>query len=454
MTASDPATDTYGFSVLSTLHMLGSPTPVADLAKTGDYWKHCQAAGISPEVCAATIYSGTRHVHNVSSTTIREGEDSERSEPGRSVASSCRAGSGEPIQGSSLSSESPTREEWEIIIRRSGSMNAIVEAAGRKPDEVIGNNVLFGGYYDDERAVAFARKMTKAGFVAMTGPRKPLVGLNEVDGGLSEPTAEEKSVYRWTEVWWQYPADATKFAAQLEKLHSTIVAAAFNRIARTNASGSDIKKVIGKHKWEGKYILDPKTVEKVDLAAEVKGAAAEGDPSAMGAASEPVEVIHEPAREDGRIPWRKVSRDPVQHEADMALAARHGVIKTPERVYALVGPELSKEDSEVFLVIPLNLRGELRGNPYECARGQRSRVSVDPADVLRAALDAGAEGYIVVHNHPTGKAKPSKADLELTDTLKAATKPYGKSLCMVDHVVVGHGEYFSIFENKMYKVKK
>jgi len=67
---------------------------------------------------------------------------------------------------------SPTREEWEVIVRRTGSMDSIISAAGRKPTAVEGNNVIFGGFYDDEAAVRFARKMTNAGFIASTGPHR------------------------------------------------------------------------------------------------------------------------------------------------------------------------------------------------------------------------------------------------------------------------------------------
>ncbi len=73
--------------------------------------------------------------------------------------------------------ESPTMlgEEWEVIVRRHGaSMNKIVEAAGKKADSVEGANVIFGDFRDDEKAAAFARKITKAGFVAYYGPHREL----------------------------------------------------------------------------------------------------------------------------------------------------------------------------------------------------------------------------------------------------------------------------------------
>lgn len=80
-------------------------------------------------------------------------------------------------------------------------------------------------------------------------------------------TAFEKSVLRWTEVWFQYPADAQKFAQKIERINSTIIADANNRIAMTNASGRDIRKVLASTKWEGRHILGS-NVDRFDKAAE------------------------------------------------------------------------------------------------------------------------------------------------------------------------------------------
>jgi hypothetical protein len=333
-------------------------------------------------------------------------------------------------------------------------------------------------------------------------------------GVAAENGAEEKSVGRWTEVWFEDPAEAAAYAPLLEKVNSTIVADAQNRIVTTNASGSDIRRVLTKMRPKGEVTLYP-NVDKAPLAAEngaasptreewevvvrrggnsedevtaaagrrptqvtagnavfagfnddekaqkfaqkmtQKGYVTSSGPSResnLHEAREAAPVIHEEVCETC-IPWIKVTRDPHKHAEHMKLAQRHGPIKTPRQVYALVGTDLMREKSEIFLVIPLNVRGELCCPPYEVARGQASRVHVEAADVIRAALDAGAEGYICCHSHPSGKSKPSKADIELTNMLKSATKPYGKSLCLLDHVVIGNGECFSIFENKLYKVK-
>jgi hypothetical protein len=68
--------------------------------------------------------------------------------------------------------EAPTGGEWEVTIRRQGTIEKLVQAAGRKPDEIIGQNVMFGEFYDDEKAQAFAQKMMRAGYFSMYGPRR------------------------------------------------------------------------------------------------------------------------------------------------------------------------------------------------------------------------------------------------------------------------------------------
>ena len=64
-------------------------------------------------------------------------------------------------------------------------------------------------------------------------------------------------------------------------------------------------------------------------------------------------------------------------------------------------------------------------------RGTVSQTAVYPREVVKAALALNASAAILVHNHPSGKAEPSRADELLTQTLKAA-------LSLVDVRVLDH----------------
>lgn len=65
-------------------------------------------------------------------------------------------------------------------------------------------------------------------------------------------------------------------------------------------------------------------------------------------------------------------------------------------------------------------------------RGTLTQTSVYPREVvIEAALVRNAASVILTHNHPSGEAKPSRADEFLTQQLKAA-------LALVDVRVLDH----------------
>lgn len=147
------------------------------------------------------------------------------------------------------------------------------------------------------------------------------------------------------------------------------------------------------------------------------------------------------------------NRDPKEVERGRAL----GTAVQPRQVYDLVAPAIAKENQEVFLVLPLDLRGQLLSRPVEIARGQRDRVAIDPSDVFRPVVVHNAKGFVVVHCHPSGVARPSQADKSLTAAIETATPiALGGDVVFVDHVIVAstgaRGEYYSFRENTVHKV--
>ena len=53
-----------------------------------------------------------------------------------------------------------------------------------------------------------------------------------------------------------------------------------------------------------------------------------------------------------------------------------------------------------------------------------------------------APKIILVHNHPSGDAKPSKGDYNVTDRVYEAAELMGIKL--LDHVIIGDGIYQSL----------
>lgn len=68
-----------------------------------------------------------------------------------------------------------------------------------------------------------------------------------------------------------------------------------------------------------------------------------------------------------------------------------------------------------------------------------SEGSVDQApvyvrEVIRRAIELCSVGLILVHNHPSGDANPSEADIQLTRSIVAATRPL--KIYLHDHVII------------------
>lgn len=166
----------------------------------------------------------------------------------------------------------------------------------------------------------------------------------------------------------------------------------------------------------------------------------------MGEAREVVPVAYE-ARDAGA--FATVERDTKLVDKARAL----GEVSDARKVYDLLEAQYAKESQEVFLCLPVDLRGQLLCPPVEIARGQRDRVSIDVSDVLRPVIATNAQGFVVTHGHPSGHATPSAADKSLTKHIKESAKIALPEVMFIDHVVIGRREYYSFTEGRLFKVK-
>lgn len=76
--------------------------------------------------------------------------------------------------------------------------------------------------------------------------------------------------------------------------------------------------------------------------------------------------------------------------------------------------------------------------------GSLNQSIVHPREVFKTACLSNAAAIILVHQHPTGDATPSQEDIAITRRLKEAGEIMG--IKIIDHVIVGDGEYTSFVE--------
>ncbi len=80
----------------------------------------------------------------------------------------------------------------------------------------------------------------------------------------------------------------------------------------------------------------------------------------------------------------------------------------------------------------------------EIFQGCLRQITIAPREVVKAALRRNAASVILSHNHPSGHAEPSPADVDITATLKQALGLV--DVRVVDHIVVGAGGCVSLAE--------
>jgi DNA repair protein RadC len=71
----------------------------------------------------------------------------------------------------------------------------------------------------------------------------------------------------------------------------------------------------------------------------------------------------------------------------------------------------------------------------ELFRGTIDGASVYPREVVKACLSCNAAAVIFVHNHPSGVAEPSQADIAITERLRKALALI--DVRVLDHLIVG-----------------
>lgn len=120
-------------------------------------------------------------------------------------------------------------------------------------------------------------------------------------------------------------------------------------------------------------------------------------------------------------------------------------ITCPQDVANLLIDELKNEKREIVKVLILNTKN-IVDKILDVSYGTANLAIVTPKDVLAEAVKMEAPKIILVHNHPSGDPMPSKADMEFTDRLIATSKLLGVEL--LDHIVIGHDSYESIFYRK------
>ena len=121
-------------------------------------------------------------------------------------------------------------------------------------------------------------------------------------------------------------------------------------------------------------------------------------------------------------------------------------ISSSSSVYELLQPIIGELPHEEFWILYLNNSNKVI-QKNQLSKGGITGTLVDVRLALKLALEVGATGIILAHNHPSGTLKPSEADKQLT--LKLSTAAKSLDIKVLDHLIITEKAYFSFADENL-----
>lgn len=115
-------------------------------------------------------------------------------------------------------------------------------------------------------------------------------------------------------------------------------------------------------------------------------------------------------------------------------------INSSRDAYKIMHPILSDLQHEEFWVLYLNNSCKVVAK-HQVSKGGFTATIVDIRLLFKRALELSAVGLVVCHNHPSGKLKPSSADIQITKKIKEAGETL--DIKLLDHLILTEKTYFS-----------
>jgi len=122
-------------------------------------------------------------------------------------------------------------------------------------------------------------------------------------------------------------------------------------------------------------------------------------------------------------------------------------VTSSKKVFEMMQPIIGELTHEEFWVLFLNNSNKIISKS-QLSKGGITGTIVDARLVFKLALENGATGLILCHNHPSGNLQPSEADKEITKKLKLA----GESLDVkvLDHLIITESKYYSFVDEGIF----
>jgi len=119
------------------------------------------------------------------------------------------------------------------------------------------------------------------------------------------------------------------------------------------------------------------------------------------------------------------------------------VIDSSEAMKKWLCSEIGTDQDEKFLALLLDNRHRVI-TMKKLFQGTVDFTPIFPRVIAKEALAHNAAAIVIAHNHPSGLVDPSKADKDMTSTIKRAMSLI--DVCVLDHIIVAGPHSLSFAE--------
>lgn len=135
----------------------------------------------------------------------------------------------------------------------------------------------------------------------------------------------------------------------------------------------------------------------------------------------------------------------IGHRCSAANNAIEEIITSSEDVINMMRPLLKDLKHEECWAIYLTNSNRVIERSRISQGGVQATV-VDHRIIVKRALELLSTRIIIVHNHPSGSATPSSADISLTQRVKEATSLF--DIQLLDHIIISDSASYSFKSSK------
>ncbi len=115
-------------------------------------------------------------------------------------------------------------------------------------------------------------------------------------------------------------------------------------------------------------------------------------------------------------------------------------ITSSKMIFEIMQPIIGELPHEEFWIIYVNNSNTIVSKS-QLSKGGITATLVDVRLIFKQALEIGATGIVLCHNHPSGALKASEADIKITKKIKLAAESL--DITVLDHLIIAEYGYLS-----------